>query len=110
MRNSGWMKPQRHFVSPEAVREYFQTFVDVIQSTPSPFASNVNETRVNCPKQRVSPQVIVRAKIAADCMEINQVKDDAHLTIMGAISAFGYSTWRAASAHEMMVWPTVIIA
>jgi hypothetical protein len=60
-----------------------------IQWTPSPFVWNVDETRVGCPKKCISSKVIVSPKAGPGCVESLQVKDDAQLAPVAAISAFG---------------------
>jgi hypothetical protein len=64
---------------------------NIIQSTPSPFVWIVDETRVGCLTPCVSPKVIVSTKTVPGCVEIPQVQD-AQLTLVAAISAFGDST------------------
>jgi hypothetical protein len=82
---------KKALLSPDALHKYFQTLIDIIQSTPSPFISTIDETRLSCLTLSVSHKVIVSTKIVPGCVEIPQVQD-AQLTLVAAISAFSDST------------------
>jgi hypothetical protein len=83
---------ERHDVSPDDVRRYFQTLDGQLKSIPSAFVWNADETRVGCPKKSSAPEVIVAANTRPGSVTIPEVRDDAQLTLLTAISAFGDST------------------
>jgi hypothetical protein len=67
----------RHDVSPDEVRNYFDTVAGQLKAIPSPFVQNVDETRVGCSTDTKPGSITVPEK-----------QDDAQLTLLTAISAF----------------------
>jgi hypothetical protein len=86
------LEKDRHDVSPDEVRSYFDTMAGQLKAIPSPFVRNVDETRVGCPQRIAQPEVIVATHTRPGSITIPQERDDARVTLLTAISAFGDST------------------
>jgi hypothetical protein len=86
------LEKDRHNVSPDEVRNYFDTVAGQLKTIPSPFVRNVDETRVGCPKRIAQPEVIVATNVKPGSVTVSEERDDAQLTLLAAISAFGDST------------------
>jgi hypothetical protein len=82
----------RHDVSPDEVRSYFGTVTGQLKGIRSPFVWNVDETRVRCPKRVAQPEVIVVTNMKPGSVTVPEEWDEAQLTLLTAISAFGDST------------------
>jgi hypothetical protein len=63
-----------------------------LKAIPSPIVWNVDETRVGCPKMVAWPEVIVATNTKHSSVRVPEERDDAQLTLLTAISAFGDST------------------
>jgi hypothetical protein len=87
------LEKDRHDVSPDDVKRYFDILAGQITSIPSAFVWNADETRVGSPKQTAPPEVIVASNTKPESITIPEVRDDAQLTLLTAISAFGDSTY-----------------
>jgi hypothetical protein len=83
------LEKDRHDVSPDEVRSYFGTVAGQLKAIPSPFVGNVDETRLGCPKRITQPEVIVPTNPKLDPVTGPEERDDAQLTLLTAISAFG---------------------
>jgi hypothetical protein len=83
----------RHDVSPDEVRSYFDTVAGQLKAIPSRFVWNLDKTRVGCPKRIAQPDVIVAPNIKPGSVTGPEEQDDAQLTLLTAISAFGDSTF-----------------
>jgi hypothetical protein len=86
------LEKNRHNVSPDKVRSYFDTVAGQFKAIPSPFVWKVDETRVGCPKRIEQPEVIVATNTKPGSVTVPEQRDDAQLTLLTAISAFGDST------------------
>jgi hypothetical protein len=53
------LEKERHEVSEQDIKSYFDAIVLYLQKVPSLFVWNADETRVGSPKRRSSPEVIV---------------------------------------------------
>jgi hypothetical protein len=89
---AGVLEKDRHDVSPDEVRSYFDAVAGQLKAIPSPFVWNVDETRVGCSKRIEHPEVIVAANRKPGSVTVREDRDDAQLTLLTAISAFGDST------------------
>jgi hypothetical protein len=54
------LEKDRHDVSPDEVRSYFDTVAGQLEAIPSPFMWNVDETTVGWPKKIAQPEVMSR--------------------------------------------------
>jgi hypothetical protein len=79
-------------VSPDDIKQYFENLSVQIRSIPSTFVWNADERRVEFPKETSPPEIIVGINIEPVSMTIPEVRDDAQLTLLTAISAFRDST------------------
>jgi hypothetical protein len=86
------LENDRHDVSPDKLRSYFDTVADQLKVIPSPFVCKVDETRVGCPKRIAQPEVIVATNRKPGSVTVLEEWDDAQLTLLTAISAFRDST------------------
>jgi hypothetical protein len=76
----------RHDVSPDDVKQYFETLSIPVRSIRSAFVWNKDETRVKCPKETSPPELIVALNTKLGSVTIPEVRDDAQLTLLRAIS------------------------
>jgi hypothetical protein len=67
----------RHDVPPDEVKSYFDTVAGQLEAIPSPFVSNVDETRVGCPKRIAQPEVIVATNTKPGSVTVPEERDDA---------------------------------
>jgi hypothetical protein len=86
------LEKDRHDVSSDEVRSYFDTVAGQFKAIPSPFVWKVDETRVGCPKWIPQPEAIVATNTKPGSVKVPEERDDAQLTLLMAISAFGDST------------------
>jgi hypothetical protein len=86
------LEKDRHDVSPDEVRSYFDAVAGQLKAIPSPFVWNVDKTRVGCPKRVAQPEVIVATNTKPGSITVPEERDDAQLTPLTAISAFEDST------------------
>jgi hypothetical protein len=82
------LEKDRHDVSPDEIRNYFDTVAGQFKAIPSPFVRNVDETRVGCPKMVAQPEVIVATNTKPGSVTVPEERDDAQLTLLTAISVF----------------------
>jgi hypothetical protein len=85
------LEKDRHDVSPNEARSYFDTVAGKLTAFPSPFVWNVYETRVGCPKRIAHSEVIVATNTKPGSVTVPEERNDAQLTLLTAISAFGDS-------------------
>jgi hypothetical protein len=85
------VEKDRHDVSPDGVRSYFDTVAGQLKAIASPFLWNVDETRVRCPKRIAQPEAIVAINTKPGFVTVPEERDDSQLTLLMAISAFGDS-------------------
>jgi hypothetical protein len=83
------LEKDRPDVSPDEVRSYFDVLTGQLKAIPLPFVWNVDETRVGCPKRIAQPEVIVATNTKLGSVAAPEEQDDAQLTLLMAISAFG---------------------
>jgi hypothetical protein len=86
------LEKDRHDVSPDEVRSYFDTVAGQLKAIPSPFVWNVDETRVGCLKRITQPKVIVATNTEPGSVTVPEERDDAQLTMLTATPVFGDST------------------
>jgi hypothetical protein len=86
------LEKDRHDVSPDEVRSYFGTVAGQFKAIPSPFVRNLDETRVGCLKRIAPPEVIVAINTKPGSVTVPEERDDAQLTRVTVIPAFGDST------------------
>jgi hypothetical protein len=86
------LEKDRHDISPDEVRSYFDTVAGQRKAIPSPFVWNMDETRVGCPQRIAQPEVIVATNTKPGSVTVPEERDDVQLTLLTAISAFGDST------------------
>jgi hypothetical protein len=83
------LEKDRHDVSPDEVRSYFDTVASQQKAIPSPFVWNVDRTRVGCPKRIAQPEVIVATNTKPGSVTVPEERDDVQLTMLTVISMFG---------------------
>jgi hypothetical protein len=86
------LEKDQHEFSPDEVRSYFTTVAGQLKALPSPFVWNMDETRVGCPKRIAQPEVIVATNTKPGSVAVPEERNDAQLTLLTVISAFGDST------------------
>jgi hypothetical protein len=86
------LEKDRHDVSSDKVKSYFDTVDGQLKAIPSPLVWNVDETRARCPKRIAQPEVIVATNTKPGSVTVPEELDDAQLILLTAISAFGNST------------------
>jgi hypothetical protein len=82
------LENDRHNVSPDEVRSYFDTVAGQVKEVPSSFVWNMDETRVGCPKRIAQPEVIAATNMKPGSVTVPEERDDSQLTLLTAISAF----------------------
>jgi CYTH domain-containing protein len=87
------LEKDRHDVSADDIRVYFESISAQPTSIPSAFFWNVDGTRVGSAKHMPLPDVIVASETKAGSVTIPEIRDDAQLTLLTAISAFRDSTY-----------------
>jgi hypothetical protein len=86
------LEKDRHYVSADEIRSYFDTVAGQLKAILSPFVWNGDETIVRCPKRIAQPEIIVATNMKPGSVTIPEERDDAQLTLLTAISALGDST------------------
>jgi hypothetical protein len=86
------LEKDRGNVSPDDIKQYFETLSVHIRLITSAFVWSAGETRDGCPKKASPPEVIVAINTQARSVAIPEAPDDAQLTLLTAISAFGDSS------------------
>jgi hypothetical protein len=86
------LEKERHNVSEEDLRNYFDTVSIQLERVPSFFVWDAHETRVGISKKFASPQVIVAQQTRARTVTVPKERYDSQLTMLTAISTFGDST------------------
>jgi hypothetical protein len=88
-----YLEKDHHDVSADDIRVYFESICAQFTSIPSAFFWNADEIRVGSAKQMSPPDMIVASGIKPSSVTILEIQDDAQLTLLTAISAFGDSTY-----------------
>jgi hypothetical protein len=83
------LEKDRYDMSPDDIKQYFETLSVQIWSILFAFVWDVDDTRVRYPKKTSPPEVIIAIIIKPGSVTIPEVRDDAQLTLLTAISAFG---------------------
>jgi hypothetical protein len=86
------LEKDRHEVSPEEVRNYFDTVAGQLKAIRSPFVWNVDATRLGCPKRMAQPEGMIVTNMKPGSVTLPEEWDDAQLTLLTEISALGDST------------------
>jgi hypothetical protein len=87
-----YLEKDRHDVSADHIRVYFESISAQLTSIPSAFFWSADETRVGSAKHMSPPDVIVANGTKPGSVTIPEIRDDAQLTLLTATSAFGDST------------------
>jgi hypothetical protein len=87
-----YLEKDLHDVSANDNRVPFASITVQLTSIPSTFFWNVDETRVGSAKHMSPSDVIVASGTKPGSVTIPGIRDDAKLTLLTAISAFGDST------------------
>jgi hypothetical protein len=90
-----YLEKDRHDVSTDNFRVYFESISAQLTSIPSAFQKNADGARVGSAKHMSTPDVIVASGTKPGSVTIPEIRDDAQLFIewIEAISAFGDSTY-----------------
>jgi hypothetical protein len=88
-----YLEKDRHDVSADNIRVYFESISAQLTSIPSAFFWNLDETRVGSAKHMSPPDMIVATGTKPGSVTIPEIRDDAQLTFLTAFSAFGFSTY-----------------
>jgi hypothetical protein len=91
VQQANYLEKDRHDVSADDIRAYFESISARVTSIPSEFFWNVHETRVGSAKHMPPLDVIVASGTKPGSVTIPEIRDDAQLTLRTAISAFGDS-------------------
>jgi hypothetical protein len=91
MQTERLLEKERHEVSEQDIKSYFDAIVLHLQTIPSLFIWNADETRVGTPKKGSPPEVIVAKDTEPRSVTVANERDDSQLTLSTAISAFGDS-------------------
>jgi hypothetical protein len=86
------LEKERRTASEEDLRNYLDTVSIQLETVPSLFIWNADETRVDIPKECASPQVIVAKQTRPRTITVPKKRDDSSLAMLTAISALGDST------------------
>jgi hypothetical protein len=87
------LEKDRHDVSADYIKVYLESISAQLTSIPSALFWNADETRVGSAKHMPPPNVIVASGTKPGLVTIPEIRDDAQLTPLTAISVFGYSTY-----------------
>jgi hypothetical protein len=71
------LEKDRHDMSPDDIKQYFETLKAQIRSIPSAFVWNADEMRFGCPRKTSPPKAIVAINIKPGSVTIPEVRDDA---------------------------------
>jgi hypothetical protein len=82
-----YLEKDRHDVSADDIRVYFESISAQLTSIPSAFFCNADETGVGPAKDMSPPDVIVASGTKSGSVIIAEIRDDAQLTLLMAISA-----------------------
>jgi hypothetical protein len=85
------LEEDRHTVVADDLKRYFDCAANHLQTIPSQFVWNPDETRVGAPKKQKAPRVIVSIQTGPEPITVPEIRDDSQLTLLTAISAFGDS-------------------
>jgi hypothetical protein len=75
------LEKDRHDISPDEVKNYFDTVAGQLKVIPSPFVWNVDETTVGCPKRIAQPFVIIATNTKPGSITVLKERDDTQLTL-----------------------------
>jgi hypothetical protein len=85
------LEEARQQVSADDLTRYFDVAAAHLNDVPSLFVWNADETRIGSPKKQHAPQVIVSTDTPPGITTVAAMRDDAQMTLLTAISAFGDS-------------------
>jgi hypothetical protein len=83
-----FLEKERHKVSEEDIKRYFETLTIYLQKVPSRFTWNADQTRVGKPKKQETPDVVVSATTKTGTVTNAKKRDDSQLMVLTAVSAF----------------------
>jgi hypothetical protein len=86
-----FIEKERHEVSEEYIKRYFEAPTIHLQNLPSFFVWNADERRVGKRKNQEAPDATVSATAKSGTVTIVEERDDGQLTVLTAISASGNS-------------------
>jgi hypothetical protein len=87
------LEKERHEVSAEDLKAYLERITAHLTSTPSECFWNVHEIGVGPAKHMSPPDVTVASEMKRGSVTVPDIRDEAQLTLLTAISAFGDSTY-----------------
>jgi hypothetical protein len=88
-----YFEKDRHDVSADDIRVYFESISAQLTPIPSAFFWNADETRLGSAKHMSSRDVIVASWTKPGAVTIPKIQNDAQLTLLTAISALGNSRY-----------------
>jgi hypothetical protein len=88
-----YLEKSRHDVSADDISVYFESISEQLTSISSAFQKNADETRVGFAKHMSCPDVVAASGTKPGSVIILEIRDDARLTLLMAISAFGDSRY-----------------
>jgi hypothetical protein len=91
LRQATYLEEDRHTVVADDLKRYFDCAANHLQTIPSQFVWNPDETRVGAPKKQKAPRVTVSVETGPEPITVPESRDDSQLTLLTAISAFGDS-------------------
>jgi hypothetical protein len=89
---------------------YFESISAQLTSIPSTFFWNDDKTRVGSAKHMSPPDVIAASGTKTGSVTIPEIRDDAKLTLLTAISAFGDSTYPYFISKNKTFGKTTLVA
>jgi hypothetical protein len=92
LRQLAFPEEDRCNVNPDDIKACFDCCKTPVATTPSPFVSNIDETRVGARKKQQPPSVMVSAQTGPGQIAVPKTRDDSRLTLWTVISAFANST------------------
>jgi hypothetical protein len=93
VRRAKYLEKDRHDVSADDIRVYFESISAQLTSIPSTFFWNADKTRVDSAKYMSPQDMIIASETKPGSVTIPEIRDDAQLIPLTAISAFGDSTY-----------------
>jgi hypothetical protein len=88
-----YLEKDRHDLSADDVRVYFESISAQPTSIPSAFFWHADETRVGSAKHMSPPDVIIASGTKPGSVTIPEIRNDAQLSLLTAISAVGDCTY-----------------
>jgi hypothetical protein len=103
-----YLEKDRHDVSANDIRVYFESISAQLTSIPLAFQKNADETRVGSAKHISPPDVIATSGTKPGSVTLPEIRDDAQFILLTAISAFGDSTYPYFISNNKMFEKTAL--